>query len=210
MQYGHGKVEGTGKEWVILNVAGTFTHMIAKGMALFLGYQEGGQRDVIQGVRTSIERQPRIKGGIDMSASPLVLAPDASVILDGIAGVQDRTLGQTTYHLIGSAKLSREFGRTWMASLGYNRGVRNVEPIGDPIVFRLESWSQRRGRSASGCSFRPVSANPLDTSAQGGLSKTWSAVPNCPSRSPDSWPGEPTTPIAGSPPPMLCCLGADW
>ena len=65
--YGHGKVEAQAKEWVIMDGSGTFTHSIAKGLALFVGYQEGGQRDVINGVKTSIERQPRIKGGVDMN-----------------------------------------------------------------------------------------------------------------------------------------------
>ena len=65
----------------------------------------------------------------------------------GIAGAQDRDFDQTTYHLIGSAHLSREFGRTWVAAY-YNRGVRNVEPLGDPlfsdsVMFAVSGVLQR-------------------------------------------------------------------
>jgi hypothetical protein len=45
--------------------------------------------------------------------------------------MHNRELQETTYHLIGSVRLNREFGRTWLAGISYNRDVRQVESIGE-------------------------------------------------------------------------------
>lgn len=146
--YAHGKVES--REWIILTGSANLTHSISKGIALSLGYQEGGQRDVNPGaVQEPRNRQPRIQAGIDIN-QPLSISRRTKVAFStGLAGTQDRSLKQTTYHLIGAARVNREFGQTWVAGLTYNRGVRQLEPIGvalfsDSLTFLVQgSFSKR-------------------------------------------------------------------
>jgi hypothetical protein len=133
MNYGHGRVDD-GREWDILMGSGTFTYNVTKGMGLFIGYQEGGQRDIVGGVAAPHVRQPRINGGIDFNR-PLSLSRRTLVTFaTGFAGNTSRTTGETTYYFTGSAQATREFGRTWSAALSYGRGLRQIEPLGDAIL----------------------------------------------------------------------------
>jgi hypothetical protein len=147
LNYAHGKVAS--REWIILKGSGTFTHNINKGIALFVGYEEGGQRDKTLGVQRPHERQPRIKGGVDYNRALSFSRRTTVSFSTGLAGTQDRQLNQTDYHLVGSAHINREFGQTWTAGLSYNRNVRQIEPLGEPvfgdsIAFIVQgSFSQR-------------------------------------------------------------------
>jgi hypothetical protein len=133
VNYGHGKI-GANKEWVIFTGSVGLSHSLTKGIALFVGYREGGQHDIVAGAPSTSERQPRINAGIDFN-QPLSLTRRTLVTFStGVAGTQQQTTRETTYHLIGSAQIIREFGRTWNASLSYNRGIRRVEPLGEAIL----------------------------------------------------------------------------
>jgi hypothetical protein len=133
LNYGHGKI-GEDKEWLIFTGSGTFSYGIAKGIALSVGYRDGGQRDIVEGQSPESLRHPRIMGGLDLNR-PLSFSRRTLLTLSsGLAGTQDRHTKETVFHAIGGARLVREFGRTWNASFGYDRGLRRIEPLGDDIL----------------------------------------------------------------------------
>lgn len=147
LNYGHGKVAN--REWVILMGSGNINYSIGKGIALFLGYQEGGQRDKKAGIQAPRERQPRINAGVDLARALSFSRRTTVAFTTGLAGTQDRNLDQTVYHLVGSARVNREFGQTWSAMVAYNRGVRQIEPLGEPffsdsVAFIVQGSFSRR------------------------------------------------------------------
>jgi hypothetical protein len=132
LDYAHGKVED--REWVILTGSATLTHNVGKGMSVYMGYQEGGQRDVTTDAPSKMERQPRINAGLDFH-KPLSLSRRTWLSFStGVAGTQDIALGQTVYNLVGTARLGRELGQTWIAELTYSRNVRRIEAIAQSIL----------------------------------------------------------------------------
>jgi hypothetical protein len=132
MNYGHGMVAN--REWVILTGSVNLTHNISKGISLFAGYQEGGQRDAAPGAAKTNQRQPRIKAGVDMNKSLSFSRRTKVSFSTGVAGTEERELQQTTYHVVGSARIDREFGQTWVAGLSYNRNLRHIESLGQPLL----------------------------------------------------------------------------
>ena len=138
--YAHGKV-GDGREWVIVNGSATFSYYIAKGIGLNAGYHEGGQRDVVAGATRPPERQPRINAGVDLNRALSFSRRTTLSFSTGVAGVQNRALGETTYHLVGGTHLKREFGQTWVGGIGFNRSVRHIEPIGEALLTDTASMS---------------------------------------------------------------------
>jgi hypothetical protein len=147
LNWAHGKVAE--REWTILNGSATISHNIAKDIKLFVGYQEGGQQDRSGGIKRPRERQPRINGGVDYNRALSFSRRTTLMFQTGVAGVRNRELQETTYHLIGSVRLNREFGQTWLAGVSYARDVRQVESVGEFLfadhvsVGLTGSFSQR-------------------------------------------------------------------
>ena len=50
----------------------------------------------------------------------------------GLSAITSR--GTTSYRVVGDARLNREIGRTWMASLAYNRSFGFVETFDEPFT----------------------------------------------------------------------------
>jgi hypothetical protein len=131
--YGHGVVT-EGKEWTIITFSGSVSYGIGKGLGVYGGYLDGGQRDEGPAGNRPWERHPRINFGVDYS-KPLSISRRTELAFStGTAAVRDRETQQNDYQLVGSASLSHEFGRTWNATASYSRQVRYVEQVSEPLI----------------------------------------------------------------------------
>jgi|SRR5215204_531619 len=121
------------RSWTILLYSGSISYSISKGLSLFAGYQDGGQKDEGPGLDNPRDRHPRMNFGIDYN-KPLSFSRRTTVMLTtGTAGTYDRLTGETQYHLIGSALLNRELGRTWSTAIMYSRNLQYIESLGEPL-----------------------------------------------------------------------------
>jgi hypothetical protein len=130
--YARGMIDS--RAWTIVLMSGSLTHTISKGLAVYGGYQGGGQRDEhpLVGDKTR-ESHPRINGGIDFNRALSFARRTTLSFSTGTAGTHDRSDNTTTYHLVGAAKLDREIGRTWNAGLQVARTVRYIEVLSEPL-----------------------------------------------------------------------------
>ena len=127
------------KAWTILLFTGMVTHNIGRGLAVYGGYEYGGQKDerlgtlegpLLHAVR---ETHPRINGGIDFNRALSFTRRTTLTFSTGTAGTHDRSENRTIYHVIGAARLNREIGRTWNAGLIVSRNVRYIEILSEPL-----------------------------------------------------------------------------
>jgi hypothetical protein len=132
VSYAHGMTKT--KAWTILLYTGSASYNISKGFGVYVEYKDGGQRDETPGKPPVMDRHPRMSFGIDYS-KPLSLSRRTTLAYStGTAAVYDRKLDAYKYELVGSIKLDREIGRTWLASVGYSRDVRYIEFVNEPLL----------------------------------------------------------------------------
>jgi hypothetical protein len=124
----------TTKAWTILLYTGTVSYNINKGLAAYVEYKDGGQRNEEPGKPPEMDRHPRTSFGLDYK-KPLSLSRRTTLSFStGTAGMYDRALDAYKYELIGNVNLGREIGRTWLASLNYSRDFRYIEFVGEPLL----------------------------------------------------------------------------
>jgi len=130
--YAHGMISS--RAWTIITASGDFSHALGKGLSARAGYSYGGQRDQsANGARGARESHPRIDAGIDYSRALSFARRTRLSFATGTAGTQDRSEHRTIYHFVGSARLEREFGRTWNAALIFARDARYIEQVDEPL-----------------------------------------------------------------------------
>lgn len=111
--------------------AGRFSFSLSRGLGVHAGYgYTGGEFGLIGGDRTVQGRH--IDAGVDFSRALSFSRRTTLSFSTGSSGIVDRD--RTYYRIIGNARLNREIGRTWNASLAYNRGVSFLETFGDPVL----------------------------------------------------------------------------
>jgi hypothetical protein len=130
LSYGHGMIAS--RTWTILLVTTDFSYDVTKRIDAYGGYQFGGQT---YGTNTNqFENRPRFNFGLDYKRPLSITRRTTLAFSTGTEGTYDQVDGSTTYWLVGGARLTREFGRSWSASGFYGRNVRYVEAFGEPLI----------------------------------------------------------------------------
>jgi hypothetical protein len=126
--YARGKLPSRG--WTTIRYSGSFSYNLSKGMAAFIGYEGGGQRD--DGAERY--RTPKLDFGVNYER-PLSLSRRTTLsFTTGLAGTDYRAEHRTKYDVIGSVHLNHEIGRSWNARLSYVRNVRYIEQYSEPML----------------------------------------------------------------------------
>lgn len=76
-----------------------------------------------------------IDAGIDYSHALSISRRTRISFSTGTSAATSPVTNQTRYRAVGSADLTHEFGRTWFASLGYDRGIRFVDSWPEPMFY---------------------------------------------------------------------------
>lgn len=123
----------SGSHWTTLSFTGSFNQSLGKGLGVYAGYVYGQQ--VFQGSdgRSSKDRHPTIRLGVDFNRALSIARRTTIGFSTGVAQLQDRVQNQTLYQIIGGASLKREFGRTWDAAVSYARNARLIEALDQPL-----------------------------------------------------------------------------
>lgn len=131
-EYARGQIGN--RAWTIALFSGDLSYDVVKGIAVYGGYNYGGQRDETNGVKSARETHPRLNGGVDFHRALSFSRRTTLAFSTGLAGVHDRSDNRTIYHMVGSAQLQRDLGRTWNAALLVGRNIAYSEPLDQPIV----------------------------------------------------------------------------
>jgi hypothetical protein len=107
---------------------GGLTWGLSRGLALRTGYSYTHAR--YRGVGTPLE-QHNIDAGVNYTRALSFSRRTTLSFSTGSAAVRHEQ--QTIYRATGSAELKHEIGRTWEASLAYNRGGRFTETWNGPL-----------------------------------------------------------------------------
>jgi hypothetical protein len=130
--YAHGVITAQSFSTVLLT--GRVRHWLTRGVALYVQYQYGGKLyDQRAGATHGREIHPRLDGGVDYNHALSFARRTILSFSTGVAGTQDPGEQTTTYHLIGSAHLTREFGRTWSAGSFYGRKVEYLDVLTEAL-----------------------------------------------------------------------------
>ena len=170
-----------------------YTHSLNRYLNLRLGY---GYTDARYGITGRQYKTHNLDVGVDYSRAlsltrrtKLSFSTGATAVQSGTPAVQTGTTGeqqgsQTRFDVIGSATLTREIGRTWNASLVYQRSVGYAQFILEPIfsdsisasygglINRRLSFHSGAGTSRGGVGFSSAAGNGFDAiNAFAGLSQ---------------------------------------
>jgi hypothetical protein len=120
-------------DMVTHGVMGRFTRNVGRGLDLRLGYgyESGGyETDGLDG-QEATPYGHTIEAGVDFNRE-LSFSRRATLSFGtGSSAVKDA--GQTRYYVTGNARLMREVGRTWNATISYDRDVDFVETLREPV-----------------------------------------------------------------------------
>ena len=114
------------------SVRGRLTRDVGKGLAVYAGY---GYSEARYGEPS----RPLIHHDIDLGVSynrALSLSLSRRTLISfstGTAAYRQGVNAKLRYNATGTARLSHEMGRTWNASLAYNRGLSFVETWQEPV-----------------------------------------------------------------------------
>ncbi len=158
---------GTARDLTRWSAGGRFSLGLTRGLGVHLGYgYTTGEYPSIGGGRSVQGRN--IDAGVDFNRALSFSRRTTLSFSTGSSAIADR--GRTYYRVIGNARLNREIGRTWNASLAYDRGVGFIETFGDPFFSDSATLSvggmiNRRVRFHSGAS---TSVGDVGLSGAGG------------------------------------------
>lgn len=113
--------------------SGGFTYLLAKGLSAQLSYVgTTGSFDAGQSTPTTSRG---LTGGLVFNRSLSITRRTVFTFGSGLAGYSNSVVlnGRTQYFLSLQATLAREIGRTWTATVGYNRGAAFVETFQQPV-----------------------------------------------------------------------------
>lgn len=133
---------------------GRFSQGLTRGVGVHVGYgYTDGAFGVLGGGRSVQGRN--LDAGVDFNKALSFSRRTTLSFSTGSSAIADR--GRTYYRIIGDARLNREIGRTWNASLAYDRNVGFIETFGDPFfsdaaTLSLGGMLGRRVRFHSGAS----------------------------------------------------------
>jgi len=133
------EIEGDANRYARQSVYGRLTRELGRGLAAHAGYAYSGE--LYYGAEDTF-RYHNIDVGVDFNRA-LSLSLSRRTMLSFSTGTAiyqatsldvDRT-AQADFHfqLIGSARLSHEMGRTWNATLSYDRGLSLADTWGEPV-----------------------------------------------------------------------------
>ena len=143
---------------------GGFQYNLGRGLDLNLGYR---YTEAAYGDDTDPFVTHSINAGVDFERALSFSRRTTLSFSSGTAATDDpSTSDGLRYHAVGSASLTHEIGRTWSASLSYNRSVRFtemwVQPVfSDAVLARVAGSLNRRVglQLRGGASTGRVSAN---------------------------------------------------
>ena len=101
---------------------------LGKGLGLNLGY---GLRRNYNGSREPIDDH-NMRGGLTYNRA-LSFSRRTTVAFNTGTAATSGQAGRTTYRATGAVAVTHEIGRTWTATGTYNRGVRFVDALTDPL-----------------------------------------------------------------------------
>jgi hypothetical protein len=149
---------------------GRFSYSIGRGLAARIGY--GYQEARYPGVEDGDYRGATFDAGVDFNRALSFSRRTTLTFATGTSA--NRYQDVTYYRILGNARLSREFGRTWNAALAYDRTVE-MQPaysrpvLGDAATLGVSGFINRRLQfnSTAGAFFGNVgftgSGNAFDT-----------------------------------------------
>jgi hypothetical protein len=134
MNYGYfGSEVGSGKGDFSSQRAGAhFTRRLTSRLSMNLGYDyQRGVYGLRADARQVLDRG--LAGGIEYTKRLTAFSRTTVSIATGSSATSER--GQAYYRFTVGARLSREIGRTWEASLAYNRRPLFVETFNEPLFL---------------------------------------------------------------------------
>jgi hypothetical protein len=145
--WAHGQIPR--RQWTQLVFTGRVQQAISKGLGVYVGGMYGQVAETKLGIQQPRESHPRIDVGVDFNKPLSISRRTLLGFSTGIAGAYDRSTDVTHYRLVGGARLSHEFGRTWLSEVIYSRNVRYVESVGEPlftdsVTFGVQGSFNRR------------------------------------------------------------------
>lgn len=121
---------GTDRDLALTTGRGLYTQGLTRGLGLRLGYGLTSGRFSTSGGGRRVQTRT-LDAGLDFRRAlsfsrrtMLTFGTGSSAIVDG---------NRAFYRLIGDARLIREIGRTWSATLAYDRHVGFLETFADPF-----------------------------------------------------------------------------
>ena len=163
-----------------------YTHNLTRNLSLRLGY---GYTEARYGITERKYQTHNIDSGVDYSRALSLSRRTKLSFSTGATAVKSDTTStqqaaQTNFNVIGSATLTREIGRTWNASLIYQRSVGYTEFILGPtfsdsvsasyggLINRRLSFTSGMGASRGTVGFHATSNDGFDAvNAYAGLSQ---------------------------------------
>ena len=113
--------------------SGMLSYAMAKGLALRVGYSYTDTKfPKSSAVGVSDYTGSQINAGVDYSKPLSVSRRTMLSFSTGTSAVSDGV--QTHYNIVGNVYLTHEMGRSWMAGVGYNRGVSFIETFQAPVL----------------------------------------------------------------------------
>lgn len=109
---------------------GGYSHTIAKGLSLRLGY---GFQEYDYANRAARDRVQSVDAGVDLNR-PLSFSRRTTLAFStGSAAVDDGS-SDLQYHLTGGVSLQHDIGRTWGAAAGYSRTVQFIDALAETYL----------------------------------------------------------------------------
>lgn len=152
LNYDHHLRRSTGddRELVSNSAGGGYTLNLSKGVAMKLGYTYRVGRYSPNARRLE---NHNIDVGVDYSRSLSISRRTSVGFSTGTSGVslvgtrtdletaETTTHDRTRFHVTGSARITREIGRTWSASGEYTRGLRFSDQMDEPVYGDVAALS---------------------------------------------------------------------
>jgi hypothetical protein len=130
--YGRTHVPSRSSDFETHRAGGTFRQSVTQNLGYHIGYHY--RRTEYPSTVTARRLQTHDADiGMDFNkALSLTRRTTLSMTTGSSAYV---TEGRQTYRLTGNARLNREIGRTWNASLAYNRNIGFVDTFDNPVLY---------------------------------------------------------------------------
>jgi hypothetical protein len=115
------------------DAAGTrLTHRVTRDLGLVFGYRYEQSLYKLPPAAPQITRLHSLDLGVDFARALSVSRRITLEMTSGSAAVED-VGGGLQYRVVGNARLTRAFGRTWSGSMAYHRGLGFVDGFPEPF-----------------------------------------------------------------------------
>jgi hypothetical protein len=134
LNYGDSNVTSPSHEFdlSVRSYGGGLSYLLAKGVSARLSYSESTGRF---GVGQTPTTSRGLSGGLDLNRSLSITRRTVLTFSSGLSAFSNPAIvnGHAQYFLSVQASLAREIGRTWTATVGYNRSASFVETFVQPV-----------------------------------------------------------------------------